>query len=327
MPAALEVDDVVKQWPGAPDPLLRAVSLRVPTGSTAAVLGQNGSGKTTLLRIVAGLLESDRGSIRWGACHPTPRTPAYQRQVGVVSAGNVALYARLSAPQHLDFLARIALVDARHRSDLIAMAAGRFGLAEFGRQRVDRLSMGQRQRVRLARHSSTAPPLVLLDEPLTSLDERGARDAAGGDRGPVARGGAVVWFGPSNDALPLAPDLGCRSTDGAVGAGMRLREALDGISAVVRRDAAIYFSYRLRAVSQLALALFSLTLFYYLSRLVGGGASRRPDDYFAYVVVGLVILHFLTATLALVPNALADGARRRHVRAARDLAARARRRA
>ena len=77
---------------------------------------------------------------------------------------------------------------------------------------------------------------------------------------------------------------------------------LDGVLAVLRRDAAIYFSYRARMVSQAIIALFSLTLFFYLSRLVGVTRFRDPDDYFAYVTVGLIVLHILTATLALVPN-------------------------
>ncbi len=79
---------------------------------------------------------------------------------------------------------------------------------------------------------------------------------------------------------------------------------LDGVLAIVRRDAAIYFSYRFRALSQALIALFSLTLFYYVSRLVGVRRFPDPEDYFAFVVVGLVILQALTATLALVPNNL-----------------------
>jgi ABC-2 type transport system permease protein len=76
------------------------------------------------------------------------------------------------------------------------------------------------------------------------------------------------------------------------------------ISAVVRRDAIIFFSSRLRVVSQVAVALLSVTLFYYISQLVGGRRFSTPDEYFAYVVVGLAMLHLITATLALVPLAL-----------------------
>lgn len=82
------------------------------------------------------------------------------------------------------------------------------------------------------------------------------------------------------------------------------RRLLEGVVAIVRRDAAIYFSYRFRALSQAMVALFSLTLFYYVSRLVGVRRFPEPEDYFAYVVVGLIILQALTAILALVPSNL-----------------------
>lgn len=77
---------------------------------------------------------------------------------------------------------------------------------------------------------------------------------------------------------------------------------LDGVLAIVRRDAGIYFSYRMRAAAQALIALLSLTLFYYVSRLVGTRTFPTPESYFAYVTVGLAVLHSLTATLALVPT-------------------------
>jgi len=83
-----------------------------------------------------------------------------------------------------------------------------------------------------------------------------------------------------------------------------IRLSLDGVLGVAQRDASIFFSYRLRAVSQALLALFSVTLFYYVSRLVGSGRFASADAYFAYVVVGLVILHSLAATLAVVPTTI-----------------------
>lgn len=77
---------------------------------------------------------------------------------------------------------------------------------------------------------------------------------------------------------------------------------LDGIAAVVRRDAIIYFSYRGRAVTQVLVALLSLTLFYYVSRLVNVAEFPDPDAYFAYVTVGLAVLHALTAILGQLPT-------------------------
>lgn len=77
-----------------------------------------------------------------------------------------------------------------------------------------------------------------------------------------------------------------------------------GAWAIVVRDAKLFVSYRLRLVGALLTAVFSLTLFYYLSRLVGVRAFRSPDEYYAYAVVGLVILTVLNSTLGTPPGAL-----------------------
>ena len=83
-----------------------------------------------------------------------------------------------------------------------------------------------------------------------------------------------------------------------------LRHAGTGMLGVVARDAGLYFSHRRRALVQAFITLLSLTLFYYVSRLVGHGRFATSDEYFAYVVVGLALLHGLTATLAVTPTAV-----------------------
>lgn len=74
-----------------------------------------------------------------------------------------------------------------------------------------------------------------------------------------------------------------------------------GAIALLRRDAVIYLSYRMRLVSQIFSLLFSLTLFYYVSRLVTIESFGTPDDYYAFVVVGMIILQVVTATLGTLP--------------------------
>ena len=82
------------------------------------------------------------------------------------------------------------------------------------------------------------------------------------------------------------------------------RELLDGMGAIVRRDAILYFSYRKRVFAQLAIVTGNLTLFYYVSRLVESPRFPDPDTYFAFVVVGLVIVHVITATIASLPASI-----------------------
>lgn len=71
-------------------------------------------------------------------------------------------------------------------------------------------------------------------------------------------------------------------------------------AAVLRRDAALYFSYRTRFAAEAFTLVFSVTLFYYVSRLVSVG-SYSPERYFEFVLIGLVVLQTITATMALLP--------------------------
>lgn len=71
---------------------------------------------------------------------------------------------------------------------------------------------------------------------------------------------------------------------------------LDGAGAILRRDIALFASYRMRLLSQVLGIVFSLTLFYYLSRIVSVRVFPSPDAYFAFVVVGLIVLRVLTSS-------------------------------
>jgi ABC-2 type transport system permease protein len=75
-------------------------------------------------------------------------------------------------------------------------------------------------------------------------------------------------------------------------------------AAIVARDLRVFVSYRMRTLSELLSLVLSLTLFYYLSRLVAGGYFDKPGAYFAYAVVGILILQTLTATLSILPVTL-----------------------
>lgn len=159
------------------------------------------------MRIVAGMLEADTGTVRVCGLEHEAHGQRYRRALGVASAGNVGLYARLGVRAHLDFFARIAFVTPAEREARIRAVTSAFALDELGPQRVDRLSMGQRQRVRLAAAFLHGPPLVLLDEPATSLDERGTGLLADAVHAHLAAGRSAVWFGPSGSVLPVTPHV------------------------------------------------------------------------------------------------------------------------
>src|SRR5947209_498623 len=76
-----------------------------------------------------------------------------------------------------------------------------------------------------------------------------------------------------------------------------LREDVSAAAAVVRRDIQLALSYRTRFITQLVGAFFSITLFHFIAQLIRVSTFPTPDSYFAYAVVGLIILQVLTSTL------------------------------
>jgi ABC-2 type transport system ATP-binding protein len=189
------------------------VDLELAPGSATRLTGGNGVGKTTLLRIAAGLIAPDHGEVSAGGTDPWRRRRQFQTLVSYMPAGSVGLYARLTPRMHLEYQARLYLLPREVREEAVERELGRFELAPIADRRTDRLSMGQRQRVRLALTLLTGPRVVLLDEPLTSLDDEAAALLADALAGVLAAGGAVLWCSPQED------DLGV-----PVSAGLVLRE-------------------------------------------------------------------------------------------------------
>jgi thiamine transport system ATP-binding protein len=133
------------------------VSLEVMHGEVLAILGPSGSGKSTLLRAIAGL-EISTGSIRWE--NDDLRTvPVHQR-------GFALMFQDGQLFPHLDVAGNVAYSRKGNVAELLELV----GLAGFETRRVTDLSGGEQQRVALARALAAEPRLLLLDEPLSSLD-------------------------------------------------------------------------------------------------------------------------------------------------------------
>ena len=210
------LEGVVKQWPGMAAPVLDGVSLRLAAGETVGVHGRNGSGKTTLLRIAAGLIAPDSGRVEVEGSTPEARRREFQRRIGFVSAGNGALFARLTVDHHLAFCSRLALLGADDARRACARVADDFELDELRGKRVDRLSSGQRQRLRLALGFLHDPAVILLDEPTTSLDQP-ARELL--EAALVRRrsgGAAAIVCAPSRSAEGPALDRSFLVEDGSL---------------------------------------------------------------------------------------------------------------
>jgi putative ABC transport system ATP-binding protein len=177
----LELRELVKHFQvasGSPVRAVDGVSLSVAGGEFVALYGPSGSGKTTLLMLIAALLRPDAGSIALDdrdISRLTDREAANYRlhELGFVRQ-SLNLIAGASAADNAALKLMGTDVGSREARRRIEPLLHRLGLAERATHRAEQLSMGERQRVMIARALSTDPKLLLADEPTGSLDtERG----------------------------------------------------------------------------------------------------------------------------------------------------------
>ncbi|WP_168564389.1 ABC transporter ATP-binding protein [Crateriforma spongiae] len=148
---------------------LTDVSVTIPTGTYAALMGRTGRGKTTILEAICGLRSVTSGSITIGLTDVTNWPPG-DRQVGYVPQ-DLALFPTLTVQEHLEFALRLRRVATADIASRTADLAGLLGISHLTGRRIQGLSGGERQRVALGRALSFQPAVLLLDEPLSALDE------------------------------------------------------------------------------------------------------------------------------------------------------------
>lgn len=186
--------------------VLRDVNLDMPAGTAISIAGGNGAGKTTLLRIATGILSPDSGSVTIDGMTADGSWREYHRRIGFLSAGDRGLYARLTVRHHLDYWARLAFMARADRKPAVDDVLARFGLSELAQRRADRLSQGQRQRLRLALTVLHRPKVLFLDEPRNSLDAEGLEVLRTAIGELLAEGGSVMWCSPLGEDQPMTFD-------------------------------------------------------------------------------------------------------------------------
>jgi putative ABC transport system ATP-binding protein len=177
----LELRDLVKHYPDVGGQTVRAVdgvSLEVAPGETVALYGPSGSGKTTLLLIVAMLLQPTAGSVLIGGRDTASLSEREASDFRLSQLGFIR--------QSFDLLPGVSTIDNatlkllktrswRQARREVTPLLERLGLGERLKHRSETLSMGERQRVMIARALSTGPRLLLADEPTGSLDTQRGR--------------------------------------------------------------------------------------------------------------------------------------------------------
>ncbi len=186
--------------------VMQGLELRVEAGRATFLSGANGAGKSTLLRMVAGVLAPDAGEVRVAGLDPLADRRAVQRGLGWLPPGDRGLFGRLTVRQHLRFWAPMVLVPARDRRAAVDRTLEELDLGTLADRRADRLSTGQRQRLRLGMAIVHDPMVLLLDEPEASLDGPGVAAVQRAVDAVRARGGAALCTGPAGAASALGVD-------------------------------------------------------------------------------------------------------------------------
>ncbi|MFM8867649.1 MAG: ATP-binding cassette domain-containing protein [Ilumatobacteraceae bacterium] len=146
---------------------LRGVDLRVEQGSRISLVGPSGSGKSTLLRVIAGIERPIMGKVLIDGVDVTA-TPPHLRRVGMVFQDN-QLFPHLNVGENVGYAPRITKRAARN--EIVREMLDLVGLAGYEGRDVTTLSGGEQKRVAVARALAASPSILLLDEPLTGLDE------------------------------------------------------------------------------------------------------------------------------------------------------------
>jgi ABC-2 type transport system ATP-binding protein len=150
------------------------VNLNVRAGEVLALLGPNGSGKTTTVRMLTSILRPTRGWARVAGFDVVKQADQVRASVGVLTEHH-GLYSRMPAAEYLDFFGQLYGIDLATRRKRADQMLEEFGLAPFRHRRVGKFSRGMQQKLSLARTLLHEPPVLLLDEPTSSMDPESAR--------------------------------------------------------------------------------------------------------------------------------------------------------
>jgi ABC-2 type transport system ATP-binding protein len=206
--------------------VLDGVGFAVEPGTMFGFCGANGAGKTTTMRIAMGLATADAGEVRWRG---RPLDADLRRRIGYMPEER-GLYPKMRVAEQVAYFARLHGFGAAAAQRAAAAWVERLGLADRRADRVEKLSLGNQQRVQLAAALVSDPVVLILDEPFSGLDPVGVDSLAGALAEQTARGVPVVFSSHQLDLVErLCDSVGILARGRMVATGtveeLRRREA------------------------------------------------------------------------------------------------------
>jgi len=166
---AIELAGVVKSYDGGETTAVDGINLKIPDGAYCCVLGPSGCGKSTILRMIAGHEDPTHGEILIGGDNVVGLPPVKRRTAMMFQS--YALFPHLNVRDNIAYALRVRGMSRSERYRRAEEMMATVQLGEFAERLPGQLSGGQQQRVALARAAITEPRVLLLDEPLSALDE------------------------------------------------------------------------------------------------------------------------------------------------------------
>lgn len=160
----LEIDSVTRRFGDLT--ALDNVSFSVPDGAFTGFVGGNGAGKTTTMRIVMGVLAATEGEVRWNG---SPITREDRAEFGYMPEER-GLYPKQAILPQLAYLGELHGMDARSAREAASELLTRFNLGDRTKDKLEKLSLGNQQRVQIAGAVIADPKALILDEPFSGLD-------------------------------------------------------------------------------------------------------------------------------------------------------------
>jgi ABC-2 type transport system ATP-binding protein len=242
----LEFDGLHKSF--GDNHVLEGVGFTVPPGAMFGFCGSNGAGKTTTMRIAMGLVRADAGEVRWAG---RPLDADARRLVGYMPEER-GLYPKMKVAEQVAYFARLHGLDGAAATRAAQEWVERLGLGERRGDAVEKLSLGNQQRVQLAAALVSRPEVLILDEPFSGLDPVGVDSLAEALLDQCRRGVPVVFSSHQLDLVErLCDSVGILARGRIVATGtveeLRRREA-GRLLRVVVPDAAPHWAGQLPGV-------------------------------------------------------------------------------